>query len=81
MLAQVYYAKTGKCCRFQPLFAHKGMRTMTFCEPIVYQPDNDPIAERDRIVAYAKAEMERVYEAEEARYHAKHRESGAKEHE
>jgi len=25
--------------------------------------------------------MERVYEAEEARYHAKHRESGAKEHE
>ena len=71
MLAQVYYAKTGKRCRFQPMFAHKGMRTLTFCEPTLYDPDNDAMAERDRIVAYAKEQMEQAYQQEEARMHAK----------
>ena len=71
MLAQVYYAKTGKRCRFQPMFAHKGMRTLTFCEPVLYDPENDAMAERDRIVAYAKEQMTQAYLAQEARMTAK----------
>ena len=78
MLAQVYHAKTGKCCRFQPMFAHKGMRTLTFCEPVMYDPDNDPIAERDRIVAVTKEAMDRVYAQEEAKYQQKHGEAEVK---
>ena len=38
MLAQVYYARTGKCCRFVPMLAHKGMRTLSFGTEIDYDP-------------------------------------------
>ncbi|MGN0972533.1 MAG: lysophospholipid acyltransferase family protein, partial [Aristaeellaceae bacterium] len=57
MLAQVYYNRTGKRCRFLPMYAHKGLRTLSFGTEIVYNPDNDPIAERDRVVEEAHAQM------------------------
>ncbi len=71
MLAQLYYKRTGKCCRFLPMYAHKNMRTMTFAKPITYDPDNDPMAERDRIVDYATREMQRIADEEEARWEAR----------
>ena len=71
MLAQLYYKKTGKRCRFQPMCGHKHMRTLTFCPPIEYDPDNDAQAERERIVAYAHGAMQRVWQQEEALWREK----------
>lgn len=71
LLAQMYYRKTGKCCRFQPMFGHKNMRTLTFCPPVMYEPDNNPEQERARIVDYARSEMLRVWAQEEALWQQK----------
>ena len=66
MLAQVYYNRTGKCCRFVPVLCHKGGRTVSFGTEILYDPNNDPIAERDRIVDEAYNQMQALYDREEA---------------
>ena len=66
MLAQVYYSKTGKRCRFMPMLAHAGTKTVSFGTEIVYDPDNDPIAERDRIVDETYAQMQAMYDRQEA---------------
>lgn len=68
MLAPIYYNKTGKCCRFVPVFAHQKMRTLSFAPIITYNPENEPNAERDRIVGELRAAMRDMYEAEEAKY-------------
>lgn len=73
MLAPIYYNKTGKCCRFIPVFAHQKMRTMTFAPIITYDPDREPNAERDRIVGELQASMRAMYEAEEAKYRQKNK--------
>ena len=72
MLAQVYYNRTGKRCRFLPMYAHKGLRTLSFGTEIDYDPDNDPMAERDRIVEEAHAQMTALAEREDALYQAQH---------
>ena len=68
MLGQIYYSRTGKRCRFQPMYVHKLAHTMTFAPPILYDPDNDPAEERERISAYAYSEMTRISEEEEKKY-------------
>lgn len=68
MLAQVYFNRTGKRCRFLPMYAHKGNRTLSFGEPILYNPDNDAISERDRIVDEAQRQMEALFQREEKVY-------------
>jgi len=70
MLAQVYYNRTGKRCRFVPVLCHKGGRTVSFGTEILYDPDNDPIAERDRIVDETYNQMQALYDREEALCHA-----------
>lgn len=65
MLAQVYYSRTGKRCRFMPMYAHKGARTISFGTEIVYDPDNEPIPERDRIVEEAYAQMKAMAQRED----------------
>lgn len=70
MLAQVYFSRTGKRCRFMPMLCHKGGRTVSFGTEIVYDPENDPIAERDRIVQEAYDQMQALYDREEALAHA-----------
>lgn len=70
MLAQVYYNRTGKCCRFVPVLCHKEGRTVSFGTEILYDPDNDPIAERDRIVEEAYNQLQALYDREEALAHA-----------
>lgn len=72
MLAQVYYNRTGKRCRFLPMLAHKDSRTITFGSEIVYDPDANPIDERDRIVEEASAQMQRMFEAAERRLSTHH---------
>lgn len=66
MLAQVYYSRTGKRCRFLPVLCYQKGRTVSFGTEIVYDPDNDPIAERDRIVDEAYRQMQSLYDREEA---------------
>lgn len=66
MLAQVYYHRTGKCCRFVPVLCHKEGRTVSFGTEILYNPENDPIAERDRIVDEAYNQMQSLFDREEA---------------
>lgn len=66
MLAQVYYNRTGKRCRFLPMYAHKGLRTLTFGEPILYDPEAEPLAERDRIVDEATQQMREMAAREDA---------------
>ncbi|MBE5796453.1 MAG: hypothetical protein E7327_03640 [Clostridiales bacterium] len=68
MLAQVYYSKTGKRCRFLPMLAHKGMRTLSFGTEIIYDPEAAPIDERDRIVEEASRQMQALFDREEALY-------------
>lgn len=66
MLAQVYYNRTGKRCRFLPMYAHKGLRTLSFGEPILYDPEPDPMVERDRIVDEATRQMRELAAREDA---------------
>ncbi len=70
MLAQIYYNRTGKRCRFVPMLCYKAGRTVSFGTEIVYDPENDPIAERDRIVEEAYHQMQALYDREEALTHA-----------
>ena len=65
MLAQVYFNRTGKRCRFLPMYADKATRTLSFGEFILYTPDNDPLAERDRIVDEATHQMRRMADRED----------------
>ena len=73
MLAPIYYNKTGKRCRFLPAFAHQKMRTLTFAPIITFDPDNDPTAERDRIVSALQTSMRAMYEKEEAKFRQKNK--------
>ena len=68
MLAQVYYHRTGKRCRFLPMYAHKGLRTLSFGEPILYDPDAEPLQERDRIVDEATRQMREMAKREDAEW-------------
>ena len=74
MLAPIYYNKTGKRCRFLPMFAHKGLRTLSFGTPVEYDPDTPPNEERDRIVDALLAQMQSLADREEALYQAKNKE-------
>ena len=65
MLAPIYYNKTGKKCRFLPMFAHKGARTLSFGTAVEYNPDAHPTEERDRIVDEVLAQMQQMADREE----------------
>jgi len=71
MLAPIYYNKTGKKCRFLPMFAHKGARTLSFGTAVEYNPDTPPNEERDRIVDAVIEQMQQLSEREEALYQSK----------
>ena len=68
LIAQMYYRRTGRRCRFMPVYAHQKNRTITFGTEIVYQPDTgDEAAERKRISDEAEAQMRRLCAEENAR--------------
>ncbi len=71
MLGPIYYNRTGKRCRFMPMYAHKKARTLSFGEEILFDPDNAPIDERNRLVAEIDRQMRAMYEREEVLYQAK----------
>lgn len=61
MLAQIYYKRTGKRCRFQPMFVHKAAHTMSFGRSIIYDPANEDSAERQRISDHAAEQLQQLY--------------------
>lgn len=71
MLAPIYYNQTGKRCRFMPMFAHKGARTISFGEEVVYDPDRDEREERDRLVNEIYRQMQELAQCEDTLYQQK----------
>ena len=70
LIAQVYWNKTGKRCRFMPMYCHKKRRTMTFGTEILYDPEADPNEERERISREAWEQMNAICQAEEKAWQA-----------
>ncbi len=62
MLAPIYYNRTGKCCRFLPLYADQKTHTLKFGTEVAYNPDTPPIEERDRLVHEIETQLHRLAE-------------------
>ena len=73
LLGQVYHMRTGKNCRFLPMYIHKGLRTITFGTEFCYDPDNKDIQQEiKRISDECYRQMHAIMEAEDAKYREKH---------
>ena len=60
MLAPIYYKRTGRLCRFLPMYANKKTRVIAFGNEIIYRPEEDQQTEKERIAAAAREEMLRL---------------------
>lgn len=60
MTAQMFHARTGKCCQFIPLYANKEKRTITFGQSTRYDPENAPADEKERLCKVLRDEMIRL---------------------
>ena len=60
-IGKYYYQKTGKKISFYPVFISKKRATMYIEKPIIYNPDNDHNAEKDRIVNGLHEAIENSY--------------------
>ena len=67
MVAPLYYKRTGKRCVFVPMYADKKRQTLTFGPPVVYDPDNEPNAEKERLCQTLRGEMLRMAGMEQER--------------
>lgn len=64
-IAPSYYNKTGRKCLFIPVYASKQSKTIHYCPPIEFDPDNHFIDEAKRICRLARASMLQAAESEE----------------
>lgn len=48
-IGTLYYEKTGKQLKFYPIYANKKGHTFKIGEPVLFDPDNDPKEEKQRI--------------------------------
>ena len=62
MLAPLYWRRTGKRCRFLPMYANKQSRVIAIGTEIVWDPDADSHDETERIVREAREQMTRMME-------------------
>jgi len=60
MVAQFYYQHTGKRAQFYPIYADKKAHTLTFGEPVRYDPDTPANKEKRRIADHLRDEMMRM---------------------
>lgn len=60
-LAKYYYQKTGKKISFYPVFVSRKKSSMYIEKPIIYNPDNDPVEEKQRIVNGLRESMINSY--------------------
>lgn len=61
LLADAYYRKTKKACRFLPVFASKDTWTISIGDEILYNPEANGAVERDRISREASLQMQAMY--------------------
>lgn len=61
-IGRSYYKKTGRCLSFIPVYIDKQKRTLSLGQAVVYDPDNNKSAEKDRIVTTLHARMSRMAE-------------------
>ncbi len=66
MLAPIYWRRTGKRCRFLPMYANKHTRVISLGTEIVWDPDADPHDETERVVREARGQMIRMMEESSA---------------
>lgn len=64
MIAPMLYAKTHKRAVFLPIYASKQLRTLTFGEGVVYDPDAPAVEEKLRIVHTLQSRMDAMYALE-----------------
>lgn len=60
-LGKYYYQKTGKKISFYPVFISRKKGSMYIEQPIIYNPDNDPAIEKQRIVSELHEAMVNSY--------------------
>lgn len=60
MIGQLWHRKTGRCCRFVPMFADRDTHVLHIGKPVIYDPANESAAERQRIADEVSAEMNRL---------------------
>lgn len=60
-LGKYYYQKTGKRISFYPVFISKKKSCMYIEEPVIYDPNNDPNVEKERIVTTLRESMINSY--------------------
>ena len=70
-LAKYTYKKTKKVVTFYPVFVSQVDKKIYVEKPIKYNPDNDPNAEKDRIVTYCHDEMVKSYTYHEVEHPSK----------
>lgn len=62
MIAPGYYNRTGKCCRFIPMCAHQASKTLMFGDEIIFDPNNDPADERQRIADETAIQLHAMFD-------------------
>lgn len=66
-LGKYYYQKTGKKISFYPVFISKKKSTMFIEKPVVFNPENEPNQEKERIVKSLHDAIEKSYLEHEKR--------------
>ena len=56
-LARIWYRQSGRLLKFIPLYFAPGLNTVNFGEPVVYDPQADPRAERRRVAGLLKTRI------------------------
>jgi hypothetical protein len=64
-IAKYYYQKTGKKITFYPVFISQVNSEMYIEDGITFDPENEPNAEKERIVTYLKSSMFNSYKTNE----------------
>ncbi len=59
-IGQLYCRRTGKCCRFVPIYANRKKRIVQFGREIRYDGNNAPADEKERISAFLRNEILRM---------------------
>lgn len=57
MIAQLYHRQTGRCPLFVPIYANRKARTITFCQPVRYQPEDPSTEYKTALCRQLRAEM------------------------
>ena len=65
LVAPLYRQKTGKACRFIPMYADSKRKRLSFGDYLIYDPENDYEDEKKRICSTLRQEMLRLAEVDD----------------